>query len=203
VTGSILGTVTDAHGDLKSRLPNERNAAMATFYEEITDKQFEFIQEQHIFFVATAHKDSRINLSPKGMDTFRVLDNHTVAYLDLTGSGIETAAHLQHNGRVTFMFTSFTQKPNALRLYGTGRAVRSDNPEFDALMQHFTPSAAQRHIITATITSTQDSCGYSVPRYEFLQHRNTLVDYAKKYTPEQLEKRHAERTASIDGLTLA
>ena len=175
---------------------------MATFYEKITEKQTEFIREQHIFFVATAHKDGRINLSPKGMDTFRVLDNHTVAYLDLTGSGIETAAHLQHDGRITFMFTSFTQNPNILRLYGTGEVIRPADPRFEDLMQHFTPNAAQRQIITAAIASTQDSCGFSVPRYEFLQDRNTLVHYAKKYTPEQLEKRHAEQTTSIDDLRI-
>jgi len=175
---------------------------MATFYEEITEQQIEFIQRQHIFFVATAHQDGRINLSPKGMDTFRVLDHQTVAYLDLTGSGIETAAHLQHDGRITFMFTSFTQNPNILRLYGTGIAVRPRDPDFDALMQHFTPNAAQRQIITATITSTQDSCGYSVPRYDFIQHRNTLVQYFEKYSPEQLEKRHTEHTTSIDGLPI-
>ena len=136
------------------------------------------------------------------MDTFRVLDNHTIAYLDLTGSGTETAIHLQLDGRVTFMFTSFDQNPNILRLYGTGRAVRPNDPEFDTLMQHFTPNPAQRQIITATITSTQDSCGYSVPRYEFLQHRNTLIDYAKKYTPQQLQQRHAQQTTSIDGLKI-
>lgn len=173
---------------------------MATFYEEITDKQTEFIRQQHIFFVATAHKDGRINLSPKGMDTFRVLDSHTVAYLDLTGSGIETAAHLQHDGRITFMFTSFTQKPNILRLYGTGQAIRPSDPQFDELMQHFTPITGQRQIILANITSTQDSCGYSVPRYDFVQERNTLVNYFEKYSPEDLKKRQAKQTTSIDGL---
>ena len=175
---------------------------MATFYEKITEKQTKFIREQHIFFVATAHKDGRINLSPKGMDTFRVLDNHTVAYLDLTGSGIETAAHLQHDGRITFMFAGFGQKPNILRLYGTGDAIRPADPGFENLMQHFTPNAAQRQIIRAHVTSTQDSCGYSVPRYDFLHHRNTLVAYAEKYSSEQLEKRHAEQTTSIDGLPI-
>ena len=175
---------------------------MATFYEEITDKQTEFIRKQHIFFVATAHKDGRINLSPKGMDTFRVLDNHTVAYLDLTGSGIETAAHLQHDGRITFMLTSFDQKPSILRLYGTGQAIRPGDPRFDELMQHFTPITGQRQIIRAHITCTQDSCGYSVPRMDFISVRNTLVKYAEKYSPEDLAQRQAEQTTSIDGLRI-
>lgn len=175
---------------------------MAVFYDEITNNQIDFIRNQHIFFVATAHHEGRINLSPKGMDTFRVLDNHTVAYLDLTGSGIETAAHLQHDGRITFMLTSFDQKPNILRLYGTGQAIRPGDPRFDPLMQHFTPITGQRQIIKATITSTQDSCGYSVPRMDFISDRNTLIKYTEKYSPEDLEKRQTEQTTSIDGLRI-
>ena len=116
---------------------------------------------------------------------------------------IETIAHLQHDGRITFMFCSFSQKPNILRLYGSGRAIRPSDPGFEDLMQHFTPITGQRQIILARIISTQDSCGYSFPRYDFLQDRNAFVAYAGKYSPEQLEKRHAEQTTSIDGLKTA
>ena len=176
---------------------------MAAFYEEITDKQAEFIRNQYIFFVATAHKNGRINLSPKGMDTFRVLDRHTVAYLDLTGSGIETAAHLQHDGRITFMFTSFTQNPNILRLYGTGEVIRPADPRFEDLMQHFTPVTGQRQIIRAHITSTQDSCGYAVPRYDHIEDRQTLIKYAQRFTPEELKEKQDAQTTPIDGLPIS
>jgi len=175
---------------------------MAAFFDEITEKQAEFIGKQHVFFVATAHQEGRVNLSPKGLDSFRVIDPKTVAYLELTGSGNETAAHLKHDGRITFMMCSFDQKPNILRLYGTGEAHDVGTPEFEKLMQHFEPVTGQRRIIVATISSTQDSCGYSVPRMEYLEDRHTLIDYCEKYSPEELAERMREQTHSIDGLTI-
>ena len=96
---------------------------MADFYESLTEKQIEFIERQHLFFTATAHGTGRINLSPKGMDSFRVLDSNTVAYLDMMGSGNETCAHIQNDGRMTLMFCSFDQSPTILRIYGKGEVI--------------------------------------------------------------------------------
>lgn len=176
---------------------------MADFYDEITQEQQNFIRRQHMFFVATAPPEGRINLSPKGMDTFRVLDAHTVAYLDLTGSGIETAAHLENDGRVTFMFCSFDQKPNILRLYGTGDVVRPGHPDWDALFTHFDPIPGMRHIIRARIASTQDSCGYAVPRMDFVKERQTLAKLWEQRGEAAVAERVANATQSIDGLPVS
>ena len=174
---------------------------MATFYEALTDKQIEFIREQHMFFVATAPPSGgRINLSPKGMDTFRVIDPNTVAYLDMSGSGNETSAHIQNDGRITLMFCSFTQAPNILRLYGRGDVVRAGTPDWDTLIPRFSQVNGQRQIIRARIDSTQDSCGYAVPRYEFIEPRQTLLKYYERFTPEQIREKQSRQTKSIDGL---
>lgn len=174
---------------------------MAKFFDALTDAQIEFIRKQYVFFVATAPPKGRINLSPKGMDTFRVIDPHTVAYLDLTGSGIETAAHLNHDDRITFMFCSFDQTPLILRLYGTGDVIRPGDKEWEEVFQHFTPTPGQRQIIRARITSTQDSCGYGVPRYESPRERQTLRKFTEKFDPAELAAKQAEQTTSIDGLS--
>ena len=174
---------------------------MATFSDVITAKQVEFIAAQHMFFVATAPPSGgRINLSPKGMDTFRVLDANTVAYLDMSGSGIETAAHIQNDRRITFMFCSFTQAPNILRLYGRGEVVRPGGPEWDELIRNFHQVSGQRQIILGRIESTQDSCGFAVPRYEFVEPRETLVKYYEKFSEAQIREKQAKQTKSIDGL---
>jgi len=175
---------------------------MATFYDTLTEDQIAFIKRQHIFFVATASSTGRVNLSPKGMDTFRVLSPNTVAYLDMYGSGNETAAHIQHDGRVTLMFTSFDQRPNTLRLYGTGQVIRAAHPQWDEYVPHFDQICNQRQIIVAQIKSTQDSCGFSTPRLEFKNERNTLVDYLKKYDNDEMASKLASQTQSIDGLPI-
>jgi len=173
---------------------------MATFYEALSDKHIEFIGRQHLFFVASAAAQGRVNLSPKGMDTFRVLDASTVAYLDMGGSGNETSAHIQNDGRVTFMFCSFDQAPLILRLYGQGDVVRQGTPAWAELAPRFTQVHGQRQIIRARITSVQDSCGFAVPRYEFSGARTTLVDYNAKRTLEEIRLKQSKQTVSIDGL---
>jgi hypothetical protein len=173
---------------------------MAEFHDALTEKQIEFIRAQHMFFVATAPPQGRINLSPKGMDTFRVLNANSVAYLDLSGSGNETSAHLQNDGRITFMFCSFAQSPNILRLYGTGDVVRPGTPDWETLVRHFSEMKGQRQIIRARISSTQDSCGFAVPKYEFVEPRHTLLKYYDKFTPEEIREKQANQTQSIDGL---
>src|SRR5438477_6073153 len=112
---------------------------MAKFYTELNEELRRFIAEQHIFFNASAPNEGRINVSPKGLDTFRILSDRCVAYLDLTGSECETAAHLAENGRLTLMFCSFEGNPLILRLYGRGRVVRRRDQEWDELRTKFPP----------------------------------------------------------------
>ena len=173
---------------------------MATFFDALTDKYIGFIRRQHVFFVATGAAGGRINLSPKGMNTFRVLDANTVAYLDMGGSGNETSAHLQNDGRITFMFCSFDQTPLILRLYGRGDVVRPGSVEWNQLAPHFEQIHGQRQIIRARIASVQDSCGFAVPRLEFVGERDTLQKHYTKYTSEEIAAKFAKQTKSIDGL---
>src|SRR5258708_16985973 len=136
---------------------------MAKVYDSINDDLKDFIGEQHVFFVATAPLDGagHINLSPKGLDCFRILSPRQVAYLDLTGSGNETSAHLHENGRITFMFCAFDGPPNILRLYGTGRTILAGSPEWADLNHHFPTIPGARQIIITDITLVQTSCGYA------------------------------------------
>ena len=174
---------------------------MADFFTELNDAQKAFIAEQKLFFVATAPSAGRINLSPKGLDTFRCLDGRTVAYLDLTGSGNETAAHLAEDGRMTVMFCSFTRKPLILRLYGHGRVVQPHDDAWPALFAHFEPVPGQRQIIVLDVESVQTSCGYAVPHYVFQEERDTLLRWAEHKGEAGLEAYRAEKNQrSIDGL---
>lgn len=174
---------------------------MAKFYSTLTPELRDFIARQHIFFVATAPRDGRVNVSPKGMDTLRVLGDNRIAYLDLTGSGAETAAHLVENGRITVMLCSFEEKPVILKLYGRGRAVSRHGPEWAGLHQHFTPLPGERQIIDITIESLQTSCGYGVPLYGFRGERETLRQWADKKGETGLRDYWREKNQrSIDGL---
>lgn len=180
---------------------------MAKFFPTLDSTLVRFIGEQKVYFTATAPRadESRINLSPKGIDTFRCLDERTVAYLDLTGSGNETAAHLLEpgNGRMTIMFCSFGAKPLILRLYGRGRPVRHRDPEWVALGKHFpveTPGV--RQIIVMDVQSVQTSCGWGVPTFEHAgTERSMLPAWAEKKGPDGIAQYWREKNAvSIDGL---
>ena len=176
---------------------------MGTIIDTITPEVRAFIQEQPLFFVGTAPLEAagHVNLSPKGLDAFRVLSPSQVAYLDLTGSGNETAAHLQQNGRITFMFCSFAKAPMILRLYGTGRVVLPDQAEWDALIGHFSPCAGMRQIIVADVAFAQRSCGFGVPRMEMVGQRDTLVRWAEAKGEEDMRLyRSAKNAHSLDGL---
>jgi hypothetical protein len=179
---------------------------MAKFYETITDDIREFINKQHMFFVATAplSAEGHINLSPKGLDVFRVLSPNRVAYLDMTGSGNETSAHLLENKRITFMLCSFEGAPNILRLYGTGYTVLPDTPEWDALIGSFTLYTGVRQIIVADITLAQTSCGYAVPLYEYEGDRDTLTRYWENRGDEwKMNYQHEKNACSLDKLPSA
>jgi len=176
---------------------------MADFYDALTDAQIEFIGKQHMFCNASAHSTGRVNLSPKGMDTFRILDNNTVAYLDMLGSGNETCAHIQNDGRVTLMFCSYDQKPLILRIYGKGEVVAPSDEKWNDLILHFDEIFGQRQIILIHVESTQDSCGFAVPRYEFVKERETLKKAIVKMGEAEKNAYFAKQTKSIDGLPIS
>lgn len=174
---------------------------MAKFYTQLDDRLCEFIGEQKMFFTATAPAAGRINLSPKGIDSFCCLGVDRVAYLDLTGSGNETAAHLYQNGRMTIMFCSFTDKPLILRLYGRGEVISPDSDLWEALIQKFTDLPGKRQLILLQIESVQTSCGYGVPIYEIQSERTTLTDWAiDKGDDGVREYQLKNNLTSIDGL---
>jgi hypothetical protein len=176
---------------------------MGKVYERLDDELIEFLGRQHVFFVGTAPDSpgGHLNVSPKGLDTFRILGPNTVAYLDLTGSGIETVAHLRQNGRITLMFCAFEGRPLIVRLYGRGRVVEPGEPEWDGLKPHLPECPGVRSVVVVDVERVADSCGFAVPLYEYRGERSQLVDYANKKGPEGLERYKAQKNrASIDGL---
>lgn len=174
---------------------------MAQFYDRLTEELQNFIAEQKVFFTATAPTRGRINLSPKGMNTFRCIDDRTVGYLDLTGSGNETAAHLHENGRMTIMFCSFDDRPLILRLYGQGKVISSRSDRWHELHCFFPSLPGERQIVVLDIDSVQTSCGYGVPIYEFKEERQTLIKWAKGKGQKEIEKYwQTKNRKSIDGL---
>jgi hypothetical protein len=176
-------------------------AAMAKFYSALNDDLRAFIARQQVFFTASAAPEGRVNLSPKGLDSLRCLDDRTVIYLDLTGSGNETAAHLRADGRLTLMFCSFDTQPLILRLYGRGRVVRPRDEEWPALFRHFDPLPGARQIMVLDIESAQTSCGYGVPRYQLISERETLRRWAENKGQDGLaDYWHNKNQLSIDGL---
>jgi hypothetical protein len=179
---------------------------MAKFYDCILGQHREFIAKQKMFFVASAplSLDGHINLSPKGSDSFRVLSDQQVAYMDVIGSGNETSAHLLENGRVTFMFCAFEGPPNILRLYGHGRTILPGSSEWEDLAKHFHLQLATRQIIVAEIDKVQTSCGFSVPLYEYLGERDHAEKWALNKGAEGLEAYKTEKNrVSMDGLPTA
>jgi hypothetical protein len=174
---------------------------MGKFYTEITPELKDFIAAQQMFFTATAAATGRINVSPKGIDTFRYLGEHTVAYLDLTGSGNETAALLAADGRITIMFCSFAGKPWILRLYGTGEVVQFASDRGRELHAMFGSIPGERHIVVANIESAQTSCGMGVPYYDFQQQRDELIHWAAKKGEDGMKVYRRQKNAtSVDGL---
>lgn len=153
---------------------------MANRYPEMSQQVQTFIANQKIFFVATATADSRINLSPKGMDSLKVLNKNRVIWLNVTGSGNETAAHVQEDSRMTIMFAAFEGKPLILRLYGQAKAIHKNDPEWAELYSQFTPIAGARQIFDLSVDLVQTSCGMSVPYFDYVEERELLTDWATK-----------------------
>lgn len=175
---------------------------MAKTFPTLSPELRDWIAEQKIFFVGTATDASRVNISPKGMDTFRCLDENTACYLDLTGSGNETAAHLAADGRMTILFCAFDGPPRILRLYGRGRAVRPRDAEWDELFAHFEQIPGARQILVLDFDLVQTSCGFAVPLMDFQGEREILRNWAvKKVDDGALETYWQEKnTTSLDGL---
>jgi len=173
---------------------------MAKQYTEITTDIKTFIAQQKIYFVGTADVNGRVNVSPKGADSFRVLDKNRVAWLNLTGSGNETAAHLLEQNRITIMFCSFEKHPVILRLYGSGKAVYPKDPQWDELATLFPAHTGSRQIFDINIDLVQTSCGYQVPFYEYKSERNTLEKWAEKKGSDGVKEYWEENNkVSLDG----
>lgn len=174
---------------------------MAKFYDSITSRLQSFIEAQKIFFVATAPKNGRINLSPKGMDSFRVLNSNRVLWLNVTGSGNETAAHLLENNRITLMFCSFEGAPNILRLYGKGKEIKPKDPNWNEVIGLFPETPGTRQIFDIQIESAQTSCGMSIPFYEYQGEREELNNWALEKGEDGIQQYWKDKNqTSIDGL---
>jgi hypothetical protein len=177
--------------------------SLAAAHSTITPELSDFIAAQAIFFVATAplSSDGHVNLSPKGLDTLRILSETRVAYLDLTGSGNETAAHLMENGRITFLFCAFEGPPKILRLYGMGRTVQPGDPEWAELISRFPKLPGIRQIVVADISRVQTSCGFGVPLLRFEGQRDALPQWAEKKGPDGVKEYQMRKNVrSLDGL---
>ncbi len=176
---------------------------MGKIYSTIDDSVRQFIEAQPVFFVGSAPLDpaGHVNVSPKGLDTFRILGPSTVAYLDLTGSGIETVSHLQENGRIVLMFCNFQGPPKILRLYGRGRVIDTGDPEFRSLAGHFPEHAGTRCVILIEISRIADSCGFGVPLLKYEGQRTQLSAWSHKLGAGGLDAYREEKNQrSIDGI---
>jgi len=172
-------------------------------HTEIDDNVRKFIEDQSVFFVATAPLDpnGHVNLSPKGLDSLRILGPKRLAYVDLIGSGVETIAHLKDNGRIVMMFCAFHGPPNIVRVYGRGQAIEAHESEFESLAAQFPSYEARRAIIAVDVTRVSSSCGYGVPRLKYEGERSQLLSWAQRKGPEGLKLyRNEKNRRSIDGL---
>ncbi len=173
---------------------------MSDKFEQLSDQHIEFIREQHLFFVGTAGAEGFINVSPKGLDSLRVIDHSRVVWLNLTGSGNETAAHVLANGRMTLMFCSFTEKPLIMRLYGTAKVVHPRDDSWDELLGQFPEYLGARQIFDLQIDMVQTSCGYAVPYYELAGDRDMLQKWTKQRGKDGIEQYWKDKNVtSLDG----
>ena len=176
---------------------------MSAVYDALDDQLIAFIRGQKLFFVATAPLSAEgcVNLSPKGYDTFAIIDRLTVAYLDLGGSGAETIAHVRENGRITLMFCAFEGRASILRLYGHGEVCPFDAPDFAQKLAWFPSFTRARSVVTVSIERIADSCGWGVPIFEFVGEREQLRRHVEAGEYEDWAQRRLERNAvSIDAL---
>lgn len=174
---------------------------MAKQFSELSEKLTSFILAQKIYFVGTATENSRVNISPKGMDSLRVLNNNRVIWLNVTGSGNETSAHILQHPRMTLMFCAFEGAPLILRLYGTAKVIHKNDPEWAMLFKHFNPLAGARQIFDLTIDLVQTSCGFAVPYFDHVGERDLLNKWAISQGEEGIKNYWAEKNQlSLDKL---
>ena len=176
---------------------------MGKLYDELTPDLIEFINSQQMFFIGTAplSAEGHVNISPKGMDSLRVLDSRTIAYLDVTGSGVETICHVKENARLVVMFCAFEGRPLTLRLHGKAEVLERDHLEFNSLQAHFPQLPGTRSIIRLRVSRIADSCGWTVPLYDYAGARDYYDNYAQKKGPQGLrEGQLAGNMSGIDGL---
>ena len=170
---------------------------------EISPQLKDFILTQKIFFVGTAANEGRVNISPKGMDTFRVVDPNRIVWLNLTGSGNETAAHLSKNSRMTILFCAFEGKPMILRLYGEAKIYHVQEEGYNKYVHLFPKIAGSRQIIEMEIDLVQTSCGFAVPLMDFKEERSQLKTWAEKRGEERIKEYWKERNStSLDNIEL-
>jgi len=173
---------------------------MGQRYTELSDKLKQFIENQSIFFTGTAAADGRVNISPKGMDSLRVLGKNRVVWLSVTGSGNETSAHVQENSRMTLMFAAFEGKPVILRLYGDAKVIHNTDPEWDELFYLFDPLPGARQIFDLSISLIQTSCGMAVPFFDYIGEREQLNDWATKKGDQGIREYWNDKNqTSLDG----
>ncbi|UQB41957.1 pyridoxamine 5'-phosphate oxidase family protein [Thiomicrospira microaerophila] len=173
---------------------------MAQQFNALNDKLTDFIQQQKIYFVGTATKDSRVNVSPKGMDSLRVMSPNQVVWLNVTGSGNETAAHVQQQPRMTLMFCAFDGAPLILRLYGTAKVVHRKDPQWQELYGLFNPLPGARQIFVLDIDLVQTSCGMAVPFFDYVEEREQLNEVTAKLGEEGVEQYWIKKNqTSLDG----
>ena len=173
---------------------------MGKKFSTLSTELVDFIQNQKVFFVGTAAEEGRVNVSPKGMDTLRVIDGNKIIWVNLTGSGNETAAHLLQNNRMTIMFCAFEGKPQILRLYGTAEIYHHDDETFQNLSIFFPAIPGMRQIIEMDIDLVQTSCGFAVPLMDFREERTVLSNWAEKKGPKEIRDYWQEKNRkSIDG----
>mgnify|MGYP003674422615 FL=1 len=173
---------------------------MSERFEKLDEKLRSFIGKQHLYFVGTAGAEGFVNVSPKGMDSFRILDDTTVAWLNLTGSGNETAAHVLENGRMTVMFCSFDKQPLIMRLYGQAVVVHPRDERWGELSALFPAQLGARQVFVLNLELVQTSCGYAVPYYELKGERPTLTNWADKRGEAGIRDYWAENNVeSLDG----
>ncbi|MGC1505150.1 MAG: pyridoxamine 5'-phosphate oxidase family protein [Sulfitobacter sp.] len=173
---------------------------MAKQFEQITDDQHQFIQAQHIFFCGTAADEGRVNVSPKGMDSLRVLGPNRIIWQNWTGSGNETAAHLARINRMTLMWCGFETRPLVLRVYGSARTLHPRDADFAALNTHFPPTDGARQVFDMTVDLVQTSCGWAVPFYDYKAPRDVLKEYTENKGAEGIRTSWEKNRTSIDDL---
>ncbi len=173
---------------------------MGQKFDNLNQGHIDFINKQHIFFIGSAGREGFVNVSPKGMNTLKVLSPNRVIWLNHTGSGNETAAHVAENGRMTIMWCSFDKKPLILKLYGDAKAIHPRDKEWDEMCGYFDTFVGTRQFFELNISLVLSSCGYGVPRYEYMSERDTLIKWGDNLGDDGVKKYWKEKNqVSLDG----